>query len=372
MESVNNDAKIESLQVLRLIAFLGIFLSHAGVPLSWSNLSVSIFFVLSGLLLAYRHRDWHEKYTIPKRINFSLRKIRKLYGLHIATMTLTLIPLVVYHLERAVSLIIKTILNVLLLQTWVPIIAINVSLNGVAWFLSVIAFLYFCFPGIAYRLKGIYSTKKLAAASVIIWIFMLFTALCFIGFHGIDGNFFKYFTKFCPLFRLGDFTIGCIWGRILKLNENGTSRFGLSRRQASVWECAILIATAGMIVLGKQPHTSMIAKWIWNPTSVWLLCSVLLVVMFFLQKGVITEWLTKRKPLVSLGNISGEMFLIHYVVIFYFQSIQNRLLEDHVSLSILHKAFIVVVELAITVFCTLLWKFAAKQLLPLRNLTSTR
>ncbi len=361
MEPVTADTKIESLQVLRALAFLGIFLSHAGAPFSWSNLSVSTFFVLSGFLLAYRHHDHTEKYNVPQRIAFSYRKIKKLYGLHIMTMTLTLIPLAVFQIEKVIPLLIKTLLNIFLLQTWVPSVAINVSLNGVAWFLSVMAFQYFCFPNIFCRLNGICNTKKLAAISIMIWVFMLFISSCFVNVYGIDGHFFRYFTKFCPLFRLGDFSIGCIWGRIIKLNETKTSSSSQNKRWASIWECAIFIAAAGIIALGKQPHTSMIAKWIWNPTSVWLICSLLMVVMFFLKKGMITKWLTERRTLVSLGNISGEMFLIHYVVLFYFQSIQNRLLGDHAPLSAIFMIFIGITEFAITVFCTLLWKFTVKQ-----------
>lgn len=367
MKPVQNDTKIESLQVLRVIAFLGIFLSHAGAPFSWSNLSVSTFFVLSGFLLAYKYHEWNEKYHVFQRINFSFQRIRKLYGLHIVTMVLTLIPLAVFRIENMISLLVKTILNVLLLQTWVPIIAINISLNGVAWFLSVMAFQYFCFPSIAYWLKGSCNVKKLALLSVIIWILMLFLSLCFVNFYGIDGKFFRYFTKFCPLFRLGDFSIGCIWGRILKLKEYEIRKAGMNKIRASLWEGVIFAAIAGIVVLGKRPHTNVITQWIWNPTSVWLLCSVLLVVMFFLKEGVITNLLTRRKALVSLGNISGEMFLIHYVVLFYFQSIQNRLPNDYFPSSALCRIFIVIIELVITILCTLLWKVAVRQFKNLRK-----
>lgn len=372
MGSVNTDTKIESLQVLRAIAFLGIFLSHAGAPFSWSNLSVSTFFVLSGFLLAYRHHDLTEKYNVLQRIGFSYRKIKKLYSLHIMTMILTLVPSAVFQIEKTATLLLKTILNLFLLQTWVPVIAINVSLNGVAWFLSVMAFQYFCFPIIVYRLNGICSIKKLAAISIMIWFFMLFISLCFVNVYGIDGNFFRYFTKFCPLFRLGDFSIGCIWGRIIRLCETGMSRFDLHKRKASIWECAIFIVVAGIVVLGKQSHISTIAKWIWNPTSMWLLCSVLLVVVFFLKKGMITEWLTKRKSLVSLGNISGELFLIHYVVLFYFQSILNRLLENHVLSNAFFKITVGIMELAVTVLCSLLWNVCIKQFRSIRKRDNAR
>ena len=362
MNAVNADKKIESLQVLRALAFLGIYLSHTGMRFSWSNLSVSIFFVLSGFLLSYKYYDWNEKYGVVKSISFSFQRVKKIYGLHIATMLLTMVPLIIFKIENIISLIIKTILNVLLLQTWVPIIAINVSLNGVAWFLSVMAFHYFCFPTIIYWLKGIYNTKKLIIASIFIWGFMLLIALFFVDFRGIDGKFFTYLTKFCPVFRLGDFSIGCIWGRILKINENRWRNDVKNKAKASICECVIFAATIGIVIIGKQPHTNIAMKWIWNPTSIYLIFSVMLVVIFFLRGGVITEWMTRRRLLVYLGNISGEMFLIHYVVLFYFQGMQNRLMNDNVQLSILCKILIMIIELIITIISTWLWKFTVKRL----------
>lgn len=356
MDVVHTNQKIDSLQALRGIAFLGIFLSHANAPVSWSNLSVSIFFVLSGFLLAYKYTPWNGKYRLFKRIGFSYQRIQKLYGLHIVTMILTLIPLLLFKLENMVSLIAKTFLNVFLLQTWIPIIGINVSLNGVAWFLSVMAFQYFCFPAIAYRLEGCCNIKKLAAASVIIWIFMLLTALFCASFCEIDSKFFKYLTKFCPLFRLGDFSIGCLWGKILKLNESSRQESNPDKIKASVWEVLIFAAAIGCVVIGKQPHKSALMKWIWNPTSIYLLFSVMLVVSFFLKRGVMTDWLSKRRGFIYLGNISGEMFLIHYVVLFYCQSIQNRLLDGRAPLDSLSKFAILAAELIITIICTRLWK----------------
>lgn len=51
------DKRIESLETLRGIAFLGIFLLHVGFPIQWATLGVSIFFVLSGFLLTYHYFD---------------------------------------------------------------------------------------------------------------------------------------------------------------------------------------------------------------------------------------------------------------------------------------------------------------------------
>lgn len=139
---------IASLQGLRALAFFGIFLSHAKMPFAWSTLSVSIFFVLSGFLLYYRDRINYSKMppffahsSLINNIIFSIKKIKKLYKLHIITMILV-IPLCTLSIGTVATIF----LNIVLLQCWGPLSSINVSLNGVAWYLSTIMFLYFMFP----------------------------------------------------------------------------------------------------------------------------------------------------------------------------------------------------------------------------------
>lgn len=53
MKSLNS--KIMSLQALRALAFLGIFLSHTNCFIQWPWLGVSTFFVLSGFLMMRTH-----------------------------------------------------------------------------------------------------------------------------------------------------------------------------------------------------------------------------------------------------------------------------------------------------------------------------
>lgn len=45
------EGKIESLQAMRGLAFIGIFLAHAGCKFEWAALSVTTFMTLSGFLL---------------------------------------------------------------------------------------------------------------------------------------------------------------------------------------------------------------------------------------------------------------------------------------------------------------------------------
>ncbi len=144
--------RIDSLQALRAMAFLGIFLTHAQFIFDWAGLGVSIFFVMSSFLLEKKHIDISLDCSLKENLKFSIIKIKKLFPLYLITM----IPFVVFSIftmiskgitfSRVIFLLLKILLNITLLQTWFPYDAVNRSLNGVAWFLSAMLFLYFIYP----------------------------------------------------------------------------------------------------------------------------------------------------------------------------------------------------------------------------------
>ena len=81
--------RINSLQAIRTLAFLGIFLQHTGLKLfslsgSWG---ASAFVLLSGFIMTYRYlnSDKIQTYSILNNLRFSFNKIKKLYFLHISS-----------------------------------------------------------------------------------------------------------------------------------------------------------------------------------------------------------------------------------------------------------------------------------------------
>ncbi len=143
-----SEKNTNSLQALRAIALVGVFLAHAQAKHSWAVLSVSIFFVLSGFLLFIRYENKVFTCSLKNNIEFSINKIKKLYPLHIITMVFgVILRLYNVYLEglslKSVAAVIRDLfLNITLLQTWYPKSEVNVSLNGVSWFLSVMMFLF--------------------------------------------------------------------------------------------------------------------------------------------------------------------------------------------------------------------------------------
>ena len=149
---------ISSLQGLRAVAFLSVVLSHCGAP--WLGpWAISVFVALSGFLMTCNYYD--RPRTAPglrSAMVFSLQKIRKLYPLHLimmaAALLLVLKGLLVQPSARgALSCAAQLVVSIFLLQTWIPSSRFWFCLNGVAWYLSVQAFLYAIFPWLLAVLK---------------------------------------------------------------------------------------------------------------------------------------------------------------------------------------------------------------------------
>lgn len=173
------DNRCNSIQALRGIGFLSIFLYHAGIIPSGGGWGVCVFFVLSGFLLAMRSHGKEIEASFTKNLRYSLKKIGKLYPLHVA-MTLVAVPLLIARCRNmshfALNAVFRAILNFLLLQTWFPWQSIRYSMNNLSWFLSALMFLYFMFPWIEKWIQQEKYSKKLAVAIGCIWVAMVIYA----------------------------------------------------------------------------------------------------------------------------------------------------------------------------------------------------
>ena len=145
---MNVKGKLNQIQALKGIAFLGVFLSHTGFTCFWSigHWGVSVFLVLSGFMMTYSyyHKNRITNISLKDNILFAWKKIRNLYLLHIITM-LTMLVFAFIGIKSDIRILIpKILLNILLLQEWFPLE--NASINGVSWYLSTAVFTYFLFP----------------------------------------------------------------------------------------------------------------------------------------------------------------------------------------------------------------------------------
>lgn len=322
--------RIDSLQAVRALAFLGIFMSHSGIRLfsaggAWG---VSVFLILSGFLMTYsyygteRIRDSGLGFCV----RFGIGKIRKLYPLHIVTMLMALPYLIGGYagytgLGRLLNPTAKILTNSLLIQSWIPRGTFYGSLNAVSWYLSTSLFLYMAFPLVLSRMRKYRGARPAIAVIAALCLLQLVLAW---GSWIIQSrvlhsdDWIHWFTYIFPLSRLEDFVIGCNLGYLFlhrgKEDAGGETRFTLLELAAIV----LIVALMAVYV----PHVST-ENW-WGYTVLWTLSSCALVYLFALGRGKLSALLTNRVTL-WIAKLSAYCFLIHQMIYRYLNSVEGAL-----------------------------------------------
>lgn len=351
--------RIDSLQALRAIAFLGIFLNHAGLKLNWSELGVSVFFVLSGFLMTLGHSGDDYALSPLKNIWAAVRKTAKLYPLHILTMLimfgLQLIWSGGFENIKGTGLIKETALNIVLMQSWYPNSAVCVSLNGVAWYLSTALFLYFAYP---YLLRMAEKLKPLFMWGILLLMLMLQLVFAFdvVRKLGTGNNLYIWFMYMFPLFRIPDIYAGICLGKSygkLKAPDDG-SRLKMSCVEAAAFAVTVLVS----LWSHTEPHRSVNAA-LRNWTTVYIPLAVMWVYLFARRGGWLTG-LPDNKLFRFIGDLSPYAFLIHFTLIKCVSTLRKSLgIRSEGAL----RALIVIAEFILSILLSYLWKrfFAAKK-----------
>lgn len=176
---------IRSFTGWRYIFAVAIFMHHyqidgKSVLQAGGAIGVTFFFILSGFLLAYGYKKRLMTREISTSDFYKARAV-KLYPLHIlcfaAVFLLGIRNFVTADLPKAV-------LNLFLLQSWVPSPDYYMSYNAVSWFLSDELFFYLMFPFVLpVLLNG--SGKKIAVGAGILAI--SYSAFWYSG-YSISGD----------------------------------------------------------------------------------------------------------------------------------------------------------------------------------------
>lgn len=356
--------KIDSLQVIRAFAFLGIFTAHSDIAAfspggAWG---VSVFFILSGFLMfrSYYDTERISDDGIVYSVKFGTNKIKKIYPLHIATLLIAMPIMIIGHkaepgFGKIAVPAAKTIANVLLVQSWFPSSRIYFSLNSVSWYLSASLFLYIMFPVILSRMKKYRGSRT--ATAVLVAAFLIQLSLAFVSYlvqtnlvH--DDDFIHWFAYIFPLSRLEDFVIGCNLGYIfVKAEENKRPGMALCTllEFGTIALAAIqLTAYALCVSIPAKTNPAVGAKIWWGLTVMWTPSSCALVYLFALNRGLLSKVLTNR-ILVFVGNLSASAFLIHQIVYKYLCVLENKMFGGICKSINLFACFI------ITVICAYAW-----------------
>ena len=246
--------------------------------------------------------------------------------------------------------LIKTGLNIALVQTWFPSSGIYFSLNAVSWYLSVSLFLYIMFPlilTIMRKYKGIKTALIVICSTFILQIVLAYLSyLVQVNKYIHNDDFIHWFTYIFPLSRLEDFIIGCNLGYLFRFCKRDKE---ITSAKATI--CELLVVVALIIewtIYVLKVSIPQDNNW-WGLTVMYTLTSCALIYTFALNRGVISHILT-NKALIYIGNISANTFLIHQMVYRYLDTIENHLIGATNKYINLFVCFI------LTIVCSIIWE----------------
>lgn len=356
--------RIASLEALRAMACFTVFLHHCGMH-SLGLGSVCIFFMLSGftLSLAELHRDTYPNPGLLGSAAAAVKRISRLYALHIVCL-LPVLAMNLWEMSRGLSyttaadIVKRLVASVLLLQSWVPDSSVAVSFNGVAWFISTLLFLYFCFPfvfGLIRKLRSVRTALGAMLALGAVQVALGFSApvlesrLLGLGLIPADGKFSYWFSYIFPPMRLFDFSIGCILAWIFVSVKDR-----LRPAHGCIAEIASLILFIATHLLYR--YSTPLPAWeAFKYTQIFVPFSAVVIFTFALGQGPAAKRLTNRFTLFIAG-ISSDFFLIHQNVIRFSTIFFSILAIPFLS----SKVFLIPFCFLLTIAACLVWAWLKK------------
>lgn len=346
--------RLDSLQAVRAIAFLLIFTSHIGVVML-GPYGVSVFFILSGFLMYYNYSDRAVPCSPLKNIGFAFKRIKRLVPLHLVMM-LASVPWV--FMAAAPNAPIGTYLQqvpqflccTFLVQTWVPLISYNFAFNAVSWFLATCLFMYAVFP-LYLKIMNKRRDVKASLLRILTIVFVMF-CICY-GLRFLNwrqpyyNEFIEWVTYTCPLFRVGDFLIGCELACLFRSDKLRINKWVMTAFEAV--SLFLIWVVRNIYIEGKGLFSSVFFKY----SMLFLPFACLLVYVFAKNQGYISKLLT-NKVVLFIAELSGYAFLIHQLVIRYtkkFFPIPEGMSQDA------YYGVVACISFTVTILLSLLWKY---------------
>ena len=274
---------IATLQSLRFVFVMLVFLSHFAYRDiqtldAGGDCGVAFFFLLSGFVLSLGYGRKIDDGSFCYR-GFLKRRFLKLYPLH-------LLCLIFFFVVSKASLDWPVLLNVLLLQAWIPNPDYYFSCNSVSWFLSCLFFCYFLFP---------FAYKRLSLRWLFFVIVGYLLALLLTPYEKINAILYVN-----PLARFVDFYLGMFLCQVYE-----------RRRELNIPQWTELIMVLLLLIsLALYPYVDAKFR---NAPLYWLVL-IPLIYVFAQEKGYVSRWL-KTKSMLFLSSLSMPLFLTHQMLI---------------------------------------------------------
>jgi peptidoglycan/LPS O-acetylase OafA/YrhL len=261
-------------------------------------LAASLFFALSGFVLAWNYTDRLTPLRFRAVWSFAVARFARIYPLYLFAMVWAMSPAI------AVADLPSTAwMNLIAVATWHPDVAVAYAFNGPSWSIGVEFFLYACFPllvvplGRIRRSPGALVAVAVAAMLVVAGLAWWFTLGAHSGLPWDGGSAHRWLYRM-PLTRLGDFIVGITAALLIKS----------VRPRPWVATAAQGVGVGGIVALMLQ-RDLLFTAWSWD--------AIYLPFIFLLLWGlaggprtVFARFLA-LKPMILLGEASFAFYLLH-------------------------------------------------------------
>ena len=308
IRSESPGGKIDALTGLRFWAAALIVTEHAAMlrmPIpSWDyGGGVSLFFVLSGFILAYVYPQLDDWRAVQR---FLVLRVARIWPAHLVMLVvwLAVIGGTVFSAQF--------VANLTMVQAWVPYYSWYFSFNAPSWSISTEFFFYLVFPLLIIGWQRNWWWKWLAAAAILAGLIAVCTLARLPSLSTEDVVTAHGLIYINPLSRVFEFVTGMVAYSCFAALKPHARRFGLMT--GSLLELTVLatviysIAKAPLERLAYWPGLVGWDQWLGQASS--LPTFPVLIAVLALQTGLVSRFLGSRL-LVLLGELSYSIYLVH-------------------------------------------------------------
>ena len=307
---------IKSLTSLRFFFAFFVFVSHCrflqheafyNQYLAEGHVGVSFFFMLSGFILSKTYKDKFLNNNISLK-KFYILRFARIYPLYLFTLLLTIPD----KIELTKTGILQLIMNICMLQSYIPFSNWYFSFNLPSWSLSDEMLFYLIFPFFV-----VLSNRKLLISffsllGTFALLFVLIKSDALIGITHINTaaakiyesatyNSLHWIYYINPIVRTLDFIFGIVLFNIFSKKQLGSYKY-------------MDVIAVSLFSIFFSFHLSIMKEltysiYYWIPVA-------LMIYSFSLENGPVSKLLS-NKVLIYLGEISFGFYLFHWISIKY-------------------------------------------------------
>jgi peptidoglycan/LPS O-acetylase OafA/YrhL len=302
---------LEALTGVRILAALAVYLSHVPAPrgapeslatfLASGYMGVTLFFVLSGFVLALNYFDALERPSGRKLWSYAIARFARVYPLYVVVLAYVLI-----RLHANGQPIEDWLPHALAIQSWNPDVTFAFGFNGPGWSIGVELFLYACFPLLVLVLARLRSLRSLTVAAVVVAAALLGLTAWFVATGRADlpmtdpGSAHRWLYR-TPLPRLLDFMLGILAARLY---------LELRHRQPWAQLGTVLAIAAGVTIVSLMALPAHFQS-AWSLDASYAIPAAIMIFGLAIAPGGLPARSLALPFIVLLGEASYAFYLVH-------------------------------------------------------------